>query len=456
MRARRNSRRVLASALVVLAVAGALFVLRASLLRPTTVTAYFTAATAIYPGDDVRIAGLKIGTIASIDAQGTQAKMVLKVDHGVPIPADAKAIIVAQNLVAARYVQLTPVYEDGGPMLEDGAVIPLDRTAVPVEWDEVKTELSKLATELGPQPGSSVTSTGRFINSAANAMDGNGEKLRETLRELSASARILADGSSDLVAIIKNLQIFVMAIRDSSNQIEQFQDHLASLTSVVDNSKSDLDAALTNLADAITDIKRFVAGSRDQTSEQVQRLANVTQNLVDHREDLENILHNAPNAFANAYNIYNPDTGSLIGSFAFQNFANPVQLLCAGIGAVENATAPETAKLCADYLGPALRLMNFNYLPFPVNPVLMPAPQPDHVVYSPPALSEGKSPVPAEPAPAISAYTGAGDPPLPPGWGPPPTDAGALLLPSSAGTPPPRPGQAGTPGPVSGQGVPPS
>ena len=78
--------------------------------RPTTITAYFPTATAIYPGDDVRVSGLKVGTIESIEPQGTQAKMVMHVDRDVPIPADAKAVIVAQNLVAARYVQLTPAY----------------------------------------------------------------------------------------------------------------------------------------------------------------------------------------------------------------------------------------------------------------------------------------------------------------------------------------------------------
>ena len=69
---------------------------------------------AIYPGDEVRVSGVKVGTIDSIEPEGTQAKMTLKVDHGVPIPADAKAVIVAQNLVAARYVQLTPAYRNGG------------------------------------------------------------------------------------------------------------------------------------------------------------------------------------------------------------------------------------------------------------------------------------------------------------------------------------------------------
>ena len=121
--------------------------------------------------------------------------------------------------------------------------------------------------------------------------------------------RILADGSGNIVDIIKNLQTFVTALRDSNNQIVQFQDRLATLTSVLDDSRSDLDAALKDLSVAVGEVQRFIAGSRDKPAEPIQRLANVTQNLADHKTDLENVLHVAPNAFANAYNFYNPDTG---------------------------------------------------------------------------------------------------------------------------------------------------
>ena len=69
--------------------------------------------------------------------------------------------------------------------MSDGAVIPIERTAVPVEWNEVKEQLMRLATELGPDNGMSTGSVGRFIDSAANAMDGNGDKLRQTLAQLS-------------------------------------------------------------------------------------------------------------------------------------------------------------------------------------------------------------------------------------------------------------------------------
>jgi phospholipid/cholesterol/gamma-HCH transport system substrate-binding protein len=420
-----NRKRLVSIAAVVLAialVAGVAIVVQRSFFGPKTITAYFTSATGVYPGDEVRVSGVKVGTIKSIEPDGTQAKLTLDVDRDVPVPADAKAVIVAQNLVAARYVQLAPAYRNSGPKMADDAVIGVDRTAVPVEWDEVKTQLMKLATDLGPKSGMSTTSVGNFIDSAAKALDnGNAEKLRATLTQLSGVGRVLANGSGNIVDIIKNLQIFVSALRDSSTQIVQFQNRLASLTSVVDDNKSDLDSALKELSVALGEVQRFVAGSRNQTVEQVQSLANVTKNLADHKLVLENLLHVAPNSFGNGYNIYNPDTGDDIGSFALADFSNPVQFICGAIGAIENTTAPETAKLCADYLGPAARLLNFNFLPFPVNPYLMPAPTPENLIYSDPALAPGGAgtPIPPSDPPAVSAYTGAGDVPTPPGMGPP-------------------------------------
>lgn len=443
---------VTAVVLVGLIIAGAAMVVRNTFFGPRTITAYFPTATAIYPHDEVRVSGVKVGNIKSIQPQGTRAKLTLQVDRGVPIPADAKAVIVAPNLVAARYVQLSPAYRDSGPVMHDGAVIPVERTAVPVEWDEVKTQLMRLATDLGPKSGVSGTSVGRFIDSAANALDGNGDKLRQTLSQLSGVGRILANGSGNIVDIIKNLQTFVGALRDSNVQIEQFNGRLATLTSVVNDSKSDLDAALTDLSTAVGEVRRFVAGTRNQTSEQIARLADVTQNLVDHHMALENILHTSPNAFGNFFNDYNADTGTIVGGFGLMNMSNPTwggQVLlsvpgCTQIGAIENITAVESGKLCSLFLGPGLRQTSWNNSPIPLNPLIQKSVDPGRVLYTEPRLAPGgEGPKPAAPEipPEVSAYTGLpGDPVGSPGAVPPERIPGAAMpLPPAPSTPVPAP-----------------
>ena len=460
---------VAAVVLVGLLVAGAAILVRNVFFGPRTITAYFATATAIYPHDEVRVSGVKVGNIESIQPVGTKAKMTLKVDRGVSIPADAKAVVVAPNLVASRYVQLSPAYRDSGPVMHDGAVIPVERTAVPVEWDEVKTQLMRLATDLGPKSGVSGTSVGHFIDSAADALEGNGDKLRQTLGQLSGVGRILANGSGNIVDIIKNLSTFVGALRDSNVQIVQFNDRLATLTSVVNDSKSDLDAALTDLSTAVGEVQRFIAGTRNQTSEQIARLADVTQNLVDHHMALENILHTAPNAFGNFFNDYNADTGTIVGGFGLMNFANPtwagiVPLVpgipgCEQIGAVESVTSVETGKLCALFLGPALRTLSFNQSPIPLDPFIAKSIDPSKILYTEPRLApggEGPKPGPPEIPPAVSAYTGLpGDPVGPPGSVPLGRIPGAAMPlpppPSTPEPPPPAPNVSGMLLPAEGQ-----
>jgi phospholipid/cholesterol/gamma-HCH transport system substrate-binding protein len=450
--------RLTAIAAVVLAgliVAGTGLLVRDVFFGPKTITAYFTSATAIYPGDQIRVSGVKVGTIKSIEPQGTRAKMTFKVDHDVPIPAEAKAVIVTQNLVAARYVELTPAYRTSGPVMADGAVIPVERTAVPVEWDEVQKQLMRVATDLGPNAKVSTPAVSRFIDSAANALQGNGDKLRQTLAQLSGVGRTLANGSGNIVDIIKNLQTFVTALRDSNVQMVQFNNRLATLTSVVNDSKSDLDAAVTDLSSAVGEVQRFIAETRDPLSEQLARLSDAIQPLVDQHMALENILHGAPNALSNFFNDYNADTGTIVGGFGIMDFANPVAsglmvpLPVPGCGvteAIENVTATESGKLCALFLGPGLRLLNFNSLPFPVNPFLQKSVDPGNVVYSEARLApggEGPKPGPPETPPAVSAYTGLPGDPIQNGPAPsvplPRIPGAAMPLPPPPSTPAPPP-----------------
>jgi hypothetical protein len=312
-----------------------------------------------------------------------------------------------------------------------------------------------LATQLGPDVTKAnctsqdvrCTAVARFIDSAATALDGNGDKLRQALAQLSGLGRTLTSGEGNVGDIIKNLAAFVTALRDSNTQLVQFNNRLASLTSVLDDNRSDIDAALSDLSVAVGELQRFVHNSRDQTSEQIRSLASVTQNLVDHQMDLKNILHIAPTSFANFYNIYNPDTGSQVGAPVLNPLLqNPVWFYCGMFGAIENATGAETSKLCEQYLGPALRLLNANNFPLPINPFLTPAFSPDRVVYSEPRLApggEGPRPVPPEQPPSISAYTGLpGDYPQAPPPPPPPARIPGVSYPAPStfqGPPPPPP-----------------
>jgi phospholipid/cholesterol/gamma-HCH transport system substrate-binding protein len=129
----RRDRLVLGAGAVIVAaalVAGGVLVYHAS-HKGTQVTAYFSEAIGVYPGSTVRVLGVPVGTVDSVQPQGTEVKVTMSVNSGVAVPADATAVVIEPSVVADRYVQLTPAYTSG-PQLTDNAVIPVSRTAVSV------------------------------------------------------------------------------------------------------------------------------------------------------------------------------------------------------------------------------------------------------------------------------------------------------------------------------------
>ncbi|MFZ2175368.1 MAG: mammalian cell entry protein, partial [Rhodococcus sp. (in: high G+C Gram-positive bacteria)] len=112
------------------------------------------------------------------------------------------------------------------------------------------------------------------------------------------------------------------------------------------------------------------------------------------------VLHVAPNAFQNYVNIYQPAQGVLTGILAMNNFANPVQFICAGVQAAAQKGAEESAKLCAQYLGPVLRNLAVNFPPVGENVLSGAVARPDEITYSeeslkPAATTPAKSTLPA-------------------------------------------------------------
>jgi phospholipid/cholesterol/gamma-HCH transport system substrate-binding protein len=424
-------------------------------------TAYFSNAVGIYPGDEVRIVGVPVGRIDSIEPRPSDVKIEMTLDRGIKVPADAKALIISPNLVAARFIQLTPAYTEGDEMAA-GASIGLDRTGVPVEWDEVKEQLTQLSSQLGPQANSVQGPIAAFVNQAATTFDGNGDSFRNALRELSQTAGRLGDSRTDLFGTVKNLQILVDALSNSNEQIVQFTNHVASVSQVLADSASGLDQTLGTLNQALGDVRGFLNENNDALIAQVSKLGEFTQILTDHSDDIEQILHVTPNGLANFYNIYNPAQGTVGGLLTLPNFANPVQFLCGGN--FDTGTSPDNykrAEICRQRMAPVLRRITMNYPPMMFHPVNSITAYKGQIIYDTPGTeAKAQTPVPylqwqnapGVTPPQIPADATLSSLVLPPdapasapgaGVGPAPGPAGA---PEPAAAPAPMPAEAGAGG----------
>jgi phospholipid/cholesterol/gamma-HCH transport system substrate-binding protein len=404
------------------------------------VVGYFTSATGLYPGDEVRVVGVPIGTIESISPEADAVKITMRVQDDVKLPADARAVVIAPNIVAARFIQLTPAFK-GGAAMKDGGSIPLQRTAVPVEWDEVKSELTQLSQQLGPQAGQVQGPLSAFIDQAADTFDGNGDSFRRALRELSQTAGRLGDSRTDLFGTVKNLQILIDALSRSNDQIVQFSGHLASVSQVLAESSEGLNNTLGTLNQALSDIRGFLNEHNETLIASVNKLTDFTSLLSNQSDDIEQLLHVLPNAMANFYNIYNPAQGTANGLLSLPEFTNPVQFICADFDGAGQPDNYKRTEICRQRMAPVLRRLMMNYPPIMSHGINTITAYKGQVIYDTPA-TEAKA---QTYIPYLQWIPSNGRYPPRSGEG---GDVSSLLLPPNPAPGPPPPAQPYTLGPV--------
>ncbi|OZD69156.1 mammalian cell entry protein [Rhodococcus sp. 05-340-1] len=315
------------------------------------VSAYFTNTAGLYVGDRVMILGVEVGSIDEITPEGDRVRVDMSYDNDNPVPVDAGAVIVAPTLVTGRYVQLAPVYS-GGPTLEDGDIIELERTASPVEFDEIKKQVVTLARDVGRTPENPDGALTDFVSTTADTLAGNGQTLHDSLVTLSEAVHTLDSGSPDLFATVQNLQSVTSALAANDDRIVGFSSELAGLSGFLNDNRTELDATLSSMSTTFAEVTSFVNDNRELLNNDVSKLNTLTTLLVDKEDTLAQILHTAPTAMSNFYNIYDEKSDSLTGALAVADAPDPRSLICALL-TTANAPADECTK-ATDSIGRGL------------------------------------------------------------------------------------------------------
>ncbi|MGW3969815.1 MCE family protein [Streptomyces ardesiacus] len=298
-------------ALVVLAADGLVAV---RVLEPdgTRVTAYFDRAIGVYAGSDLRILGVRVGEVESVRPEGTRVRVGLRLDEGIKVPADARAVVVAPSVVADRYVQLTPAYGKG-PALADGAVLPASRNHVPVEIDQIYDSITDLGKALGPDGANADGALSGLLRTGAANLDGNGEAIGDSVEAFGKAAKTLDGSSGDLFKTLSSLQTFTTMLKNKDTDVRTAQERLDEVVGFFADNKDDLTGALEELGTALGQVKTFIEDNRGELKKNVDRLVPITRTLVEQRASLAEALDVAPLAASNVVNAYNPDTRTLDG-----------------------------------------------------------------------------------------------------------------------------------------------
>lgn len=275
-----------------------------------TLTAHFSRAVAIYKGSDVRLMGVRIGSVDAVVPEGDSVRVEMTYDADYTLPAGAKAMIVTPTLVADRYVQISPAYTKGAVMA-DGADIPLDHTASPVEIDRIYKSLAELSTALGPNGANKTGALDELISAGADALRGQGALANETIHNLSAAAEVFGDNSGALFSSVRQLAELTEVLAANDRFVDQFMGDLAGLSAQLAGERDELQEALAALARTVGTVRSFVHDNKGLVQADIEDLTQVLGALAKEKDALATAVQLAPLGLGNLTTAFDVKTGTI-------------------------------------------------------------------------------------------------------------------------------------------------
>jgi virulence factor Mce-like protein len=188
--------------------------------------AEFNQAVELAPQSDVRISGVSVGKVVSVDldAHTGLTRAVLQINSGfAPRPADTRAVLRAKSLLGETYIELTPGTKNS-PALPDGGSLPQAQIAPTVQLDQILSTFDPATRHAfmiwQQQDGVALTNRGQQFNEAlaelypfATNVDAVLAVLR---RDGSATSTLLRDGGQVFSALSRSPSQLQGLIRHSN------------------------------------------------------------------------------------------------------------------------------------------------------------------------------------------------------------------------------------------------
>jgi phospholipid/cholesterol/gamma-HCH transport system substrate-binding protein len=239
------------------------------------IQAEFSDAAGLRVENQVRVAGIKVGTVADVELQDDHVLVTMEIENGTDIPDDAFAEIKLATLLGTKFVDLEA--KGGEPFLEAGDVIPVDKTSVPYEIYQAANQGTGVLEELDGEALNGALRQLTKLTAAAEdevgiALEGLNE-LGTGLNEKDKELRSLLTGSRELTALLADEGDHLVRLIDASNDVlgslarkrEDIQSLLSvtkemagTVSQVLRENRGNLDSILTDLHNALVVLERNV------------------------------------------------------------------------------------------------------------------------------------------------------------------------------------------------------
>jgi phospholipid/cholesterol/gamma-HCH transport system substrate-binding protein len=242
--------------------------LRREIAGPTnTYSAMFTDVSGMHPGDDVRVAGIRVGRVDSVDLEGTLAKVTFRVQKDQVLYSNTLASVTYQNIIGQRYLGLSPGPAGNQTPLPDRGQIPLEHTEPSFDIAYLLNGFEPLLTLLDPQQVDNLT------NGIIQALQGDSGSVLTLITQTSALTASFAGPDQILGGLITNLNDVVTNLAGQNANLQPVIGHTRDVMVALGNRRAELVASV---------------GSINAT---VGRLATITSNVY---PDVQELIRREP------------------------------------------------------------------------------------------------------------------------------------------------------------------
>jgi len=258
----------------------------------TSYQALFTDATGLLKGDDVRIAGVRVGEVdgVAVARKGDRsvARVTFNVDSDRPVAVSTRAQIRYRNLVGQRYVALSEGAGSGRALTEHGT-IPLRQTQPALDLTVLFNGFKPLFAALNPQD------VNAFAMEIIKTLQGEAGDVNSLLGHTASLTSTLADRDAVIGRSIDNLNAVLGTVDERGKQLSTLISELQRFVSGLATDRAAIGASLTNIANLADATAGLVKEGRPAIRADVKELGAVAGNLDDNKKVVAGVLQRLPN-----------------------------------------------------------------------------------------------------------------------------------------------------------------
>jgi phospholipid/cholesterol/gamma-HCH transport system substrate-binding protein len=251
--------------------------------------ARFVDATGLNVGDDVRIAGVRVGQVDGVDLVDHRIALVtFSVVADRVLPASVTATIKWRNLVGQRYVALEQGTGPLNTVLRPGGTIAMDHTEPALDLTDLFNGFKPLFQALSPADVNSLS------QEIIQVLQGDGSTVDSLVAHTASLATTLAGKDKVIGSVIDNLNSVLNTVNSRGGALSDLVTTLQRLVSGLAADREPIGTAIGALSDLTTSTAHLLDLGRAPLKQNITALTKLSTTLADNSGTITTFLHNLP------------------------------------------------------------------------------------------------------------------------------------------------------------------